>query len=359
MASEWDSVSFNPCPWLCKVVVAALLACYRETQYSSTLLTIKCAAPARNDLTTSSANSLMIDIQQLSFQYPGTEQPAVDSVSLQIERGALFGLLGPNGAGKTTLVSLIAGLCQPQAGRILIDGRVARLGQRSVAVVPQEYAFYGRLSAVENLAYFAGVLGLTGADKAQALAGALQAAGLNEVAQRRAETYSGGFKRRLNFAIGILRRPQVLILDEATANVDPQSRAFLLDTIRDLNREGVTIIYTSHLLDEVQQLCRSAAIIDVGRLLRQGTMQELLHPQEKTSLSIDLDHPPNSALLAQLQCQLQGQQRLHWPQWQALDELAILLATIASSGCKVQSIHYGSQSLENLFLTLTSHAPRD
>jgi len=358
---------------LCKVVVAGLLACYRETQYSSNLLTKKCAAPAGNELTTSSENSLLIDIQELSFQYPGSEKPAVDSVSLQIERGALFGLLGPNGAGKTTLVSLIAGLCQPQAGRILIDGRAARLGQRSVAVVPQEYAFYGRLSAVENLSYFAGVLGLTGADKAQALAGALQAAGLNEVAQRRAETYSGGnevaqrraetysggFKRRLNFAIGILRRPQVLILDEATANVDPQSRAFLLDTIRDLNREGVTIIYTSHLLDEVQQLCRSAAIIDVGRLLRQGTMQELLHPQEKTSLSIDLDHPPNSALLAQLQCQLQGQRRLHWPQWQALDELAILMATIASSGCKVQSIHYGSQSLENLFLTLTSHAPRD
>lgn len=344
---------------LCKVVVAALLACCRETQYSSKLLTRKYAALTRNDVTNSSANSLLIDIQQLSFQYPGAEQPAVDSISLQIERGALFGLLGPNGAGKTTLVSLIAGLCRPQAGRILIDGQAARLGQRNVAVVPQEYAFYGRLSAVENLAYFAGVLGLTGADKAQAIASALQAARLNEVAQRRAETYSGGLKRRLNFAIGILGRPQVLILDEATANVDPQSRAFLLDTIRDLNREGVTIIYTSHLLDEVQQLCRSAAIIDVGRLLRQGTMQELLHPQEKTSLSIDLDHPPSSVLLAQLQCKLQGQQCLHWPQWQALDELAVLLATIASSGCKVQSIHYGSQSLENLFLTLTSHALRD
>ena len=322
-------------------------------------LTGMCAALARIDVTSSSANPILIDIQQLSFQYPRAEQLAIDSVSLQIERGALFGLLGPNGAGKTTLVSLIAGLCLPQAGRILIDGQTACLGQRAVAVVPQEYAFYGQLSAVENLAYFAGVLGLTGAEKAQAIASASHAAGLNEVAQRRAETYSGGLKRRLNFAIGILRRPQVLILDEATANVDPQSRAFLLDTIRDLNSEGVTIIYTSHLLDEVQQLCQSAAIIDVGRLLRQGTMQELLHPQEKTSLNIDLDQPPSSALLAQLQCKLQGRQRLHWPQWQALDELADLLATITSSGCKVQSIHYGSQSLENLFLSLTSRALRD
>jgi ABC-2 type transport system ATP-binding protein len=141
--------------------------------------------------------------------------------------------------------------------------------------------------------------------------------------------------------------------------VDPQSRAFLLDTIRELNRDGVTIIYTSHLLDEVQQLCRSAAIIDNGQLLRQGTLQELLHPQEKTSLDIDLDQPPGSDLIAQLQCQLQGEQHLHWPQWQALDELSELLATIAHSGCSVQSIHYGGQSLENLFLTLTSRALRD
>lgn len=307
----------------------------------------------------SSADSLLIDIQQISFQYPGAEQPAVDSVNLQIERGALFGLLGPNGAGKTTLVSLIAGLYKPQAGQISIDGQTVYAGQRAVAVVPQEYAFYGQLSAMENLAYFAGVLGMTGVDKAQAIAAAIHVAGLIEVAQRRADTYSGGLKRRLNFAIGVLRRPKVLILDEATANVDPQSRAFLLDTIRELNREGVTIVYTSHLLDEVQQLCHSAAIIDGGKLLRQGTMQELLHPQEKTALEIDLDRPPSSDLLERLQCQLQGTQRLHWPQWRALNGLSTLLATISSGGYQVQSIHYGGQSLENLYLTLTSRALRD
>jgi len=301
----------------------------------------------------------LIDIQELSFTYPGGEQPAVDSVNLQVERGELFGLLGPNGAGKTTLVSLIAGLHQPQTGRICIDDQPVSLGQRTTAVVPQEYAFYGQLSAVENLAYFAGVLGLDGKEKTQAIANAVQVTGLIEVAQRRADTYSGGMKRRLNFAIGILRRPQVLILDEATANVDPQSRAFLLDTIRDLNSDGVTVVYTSHLLDEVQQLCRSAAIIDGGRLLRQGTMQELLLPEEQASLDIDLDQQPGGALLAQLQCQLQGQQRLHWPLWQALDELPAILEAIASSGCKVRSMHYGGQSLEELFLTLTSRALRD
>ena len=174
---------------------------------------------ARNDVTDLSADSILVDIQELTYQYPGSEEAAVDSINLQIERGALFGLLGPNGAGKTTLVALLAGLRQPQSGQILIDGQAVSIGQRAVAVVPQEYAFYGQLSAAENLAYFAGVLGLGGAEKVQAIANALQAAGLNEVAQRRADTYSGGLKRRLNFAIGLLRRPQILILDEATANV--------------------------------------------------------------------------------------------------------------------------------------------
>ncbi len=305
------------------------------------------------------ASSLLVDIQHLGFRYPGAERPAIDSISLQIEQGALFGLLGPNGAGKTTLVALLAGLYRPQQGLVLIDGEPARLGQHKIAVVPQEYAFYGQMSAIENLTYFAGILGLTGVEKSQAISWALHAAGLDDVARRRADTYSGGMKRRLNFAIGVLRRPKLLILDEATANVDPQSRAFLLDTICDLNREGVTIIYTSHLLDEVQQLCRSAAIIDDGELLRQGTMQDLLRRTDRTSLDIDLEQPPGEALLAKIDCQLLGTQRLHWPEWQHLDQLSELLAAIASSGGNVQSIHYGGQRLEDLFLSLTNHELRD
>ena len=303
--------------------------------------------------------SLLIDIQNVSYQYPDTEFPAVDSVSLQIEEGELFGLLGPNGAGKTTLVSLISGLCWPQSGQILIGGQPVRLGQRGIAVVPQEYAFYGPLSASENLAYFAGVLGLRGIEKADAIEDALQAAGLTEVSNRRASTYSGGLRRRLNFAIGILGHPQVLILDEATANVDPQSRAFLLEKVHDLNRAGVTIIYTSHLLNEVQQLCHSAAIIDEGKLVCQGTMQDLLGRQEKGTLYIEIDQAPDSALLAALQCQLEGEQGLYWPQWQSTNELGDLLAAIAARGRGVRSIRYGSQSLEELFLTLTSRALRD
>ncbi len=310
-------------------------------------------------VTKAATDSVLVDIEALSFRYPGAEEDAINDISLQIERGELFGLLGPNGAGKSTLVSLIAGLYKPNAGSISLDAEPVHLGQSSVAVVPQEYAFYGQLSAAENLAYFAGVLGLSGADKTQAIDWSLNAAGLNDVAARRADTYSGGLKRRLNFAIGVLRKPKLLILDEATANVDPQSRAFLLDTIRDLNRDGVTIIYTSHLLDEVQQLCRSAAIIDAGQLLRQGTMQELLRPQETTSLDIDLAQAPEGALVAQLKCQLQGATRLHWPEWQELGDLAKLLDEIRQVGGEIQAIHYGGQRLEDLFLTLTSRTLRD
>jgi len=310
-------------------------------------------------LTQSPDIALLIDIQNVSYQYPDTEVPAVDSVSLQIEEGDLFGLLGPNGAGKTTLVSLMSGLCSPQNGQILIGGQPVRLGQRGIAVVPQEYAFYSPLSASENLAYFAGVLGLHGIEKADAIADALQAAGLTEVSNRRASTYSGGLRRRLNFAIGILGRPQVLILDEATANVDPQSRAFLLEKVRDLNRAGVTIIYTSHLLNEVQELCHSAAIIDEGKLVRQGTMQDLLRREESGALYIEIDQAPDSALLADLQCQREGEQGLYWPRWQSANELGELLAAIDARGRGVRSIRYGGQSLEELFLTLTSRALRD
>jgi len=128
------------------------------------------------DKTRASADSSLVDIKQLCYQYPGADGFAVESVNLQIEHGALFGLLGPNGAGKTTLIALIAGLYQPRAGSITIDGEPVRLGQRAVGVVPQEYAFYGQLSAAENLAYFAGILGLTDTEKSQAIEWALNAA---------------------------------------------------------------------------------------------------------------------------------------------------------------------------------------
>lgn len=218
------------------------------------------ASPRKNGIvvatSTLASGDLLLSIKGLSFGYH-KQRHQLDQLNLEVKRGDMFGLLGPNGARKTTLVSLIAGLLTPGTGTISLNGRSARLGRKDVALVPQEYAFYQRLSGRENLCYFASMGELGKAQLASRLDSVVAECGLTNVQHQRAEQYSGGLKRRLNFAIALLQQPELLILDEPTANVDPQSRAFLLDIVRRLNRAGVTIIYTSHLLEEVESLCRS------------------------------------------------------------------------------------------------------
>lgn len=222
----------------------------------------------------------MLDIQGLSFGYRKTTRQ-LHQLDLSVARGDMLGLLGPNGAGKTTLVSLIAGLIAPLQGRILLAGTPTRAGRAELALVPQEYAFYQRLTVRENLHYFGGVSGLAGSRLKQRITELIDDCGLEPWQHQLASHCSGGVKRRLNFAIGLLHRPQLLILDEPTANVDPQSRAFLLDIIQRLNREGTTIVYTSHLLQEVEELCHSVAVLDQGCIVLQGRMDQLLRNQQQ------------------------------------------------------------------------------
>lgn len=221
----------------------------------------------------------MIEIRDLRFRYPGATRDALAGLTLQVRDGSLFGLLGPNGSGKTTLISLLTGLLQAGAGEARIAGEPlpgTRATQALRALVPQDYAFYPRLTVLENLRCFGQVLGLSGVELKSRIDEVCAVAGLQDFLSKRAEQLSGGLKRRLNLAIGLLNRPRLLFLDEPTVGIDPQSRAFILAAIKRLNAEGATVIYTSHYMDEVQQLCDSIGVLDEGRLLAQGSLDELL-----------------------------------------------------------------------------------
>jgi len=202
---------------------------------------------------------------------------AVDGLSLQVHRGEVFGLLGPNGAGKSTTIAMALGLLRPDAGSVNYTGYgspALALARRSVGVAPQSEAIYDQLSGEENLVFFGRLLGV--ADPLRAAHAALDRVGLLPRAKDRARTYSGGMRRRLNLAAAILHSPALLLLDEPTAGVDPQSRASLLELVRSLANEGAAVLYTTHYIEEAERLCDRVGIMESGRLLDVGGVSELL-----------------------------------------------------------------------------------
>lgn len=299
----------------------------------------------------------MISIGGLSFQYPGGE-PLFDDFRLEVAPGDLFGLVGPNGAGKSTLISLMCGLRKPHGGEIRIGGRDLSSNRtkvlENIALVPQDYAFYPKLSGRENLEFFAQLFpGLK--RPLERVEEVLELAGISGFAHRRASTYSGGMKRRLNLAIGLLNRPALLILDEPTVGIDPQSRNFLLQSIRKINRDGTTVLYTSHLMEEVEQMCNRVAILDHGRILVQGALDEILSDRIRfraelasagTSLNGKISEVLERYPLSLSDHTLVG----------TLDETSQcidILNELRSAGIALEGLTIGRQSLEALFFDLT------
>lgn len=209
----------------------------------------------------------MIQIQDLHKRYPGASRAALAGIDLAIPEGSAFGLLGPNGAGKTTLLSILTGVLRADRGRV--DGAGA---PGSIGYAPQELAFYPGLTVRENLDLF---VALTPGADAASRDRACGIADLEGHLGKPASQLSGGLKRRLNFAIGLLGRPRLLVLDEPTAGVDPQSRNFLIDAVRGLRADGVTVLYSTHYMEEVERLCDRVAILDEGRVVAEGPLEAL------------------------------------------------------------------------------------
>ncbi len=266
---------------------------------------------------------------------------AVNDLSLEIKKGELFGLLGPNGAGKTTTISMAVGLLTPDSGEIDIDGAGPPHRdevRRRLGVATQALALYDELSARENLDFFGRLYGLAGAALKARTAELLDLVGLADRARSRVAGFSGGMKRRLNLAVAMIHDPAVLLLDEPTAGVDPQSRNAILELVQDLSRRGRTIIYTTHYMEEAQRLCERVAIIDRGRILALGTVGELIR-----------DHGGHSVVRVE---RPEGERRI-----ETGDPLAELAGVLADRSAT--AVHIDRPDLESVFLTLTGRSLRD
>ena len=216
--------------------------------------------------------------EAVGLRYPGQSTPILEDFHLRVEPGEWFGLLGPNGAGKTTLCAILSGMRRDHQGRVLIHGQSVdqAIRQARIGIVPQEIALYPRLTVRENLRFFAAMLGLTGERLKRRVDACLAVARLEERAGDLADACSSGMKRRLNLAIGLLAEPDLLLLDEPTVGVDAQSRHLIHQELARINRQGVTILHTTHSMEEAQELCSRVAILDAGRIVRQGAPAELL-----------------------------------------------------------------------------------
>jgi len=298
---------------------------------------------------------------------------AVEDVSFTVEAGEIFGLLGPNGAGKSTTMNMIVGLLAPDAGTIRLNGQELdpenRELRQALGVVPQDLAIYPELTARENLGFFGRLYGIKGAVLKARVDQALDRTGLSSRADDRAGTFSGGMKRRLNFGVALLHQPRLLILDEPTVGVDPQSRAHLLESVRSLSREGVAAVYASHYMEEVEAICQRVAIVDRGRVLACDRLQTLLG-QLTADLRLHVSKPSEGfaaklGALGKLQPGTNGSATIVVPCDSGEDEhrlnetLARIIELLNQSHVDLQGVESNDANLERLFLQLTGSRLRD
>ncbi len=312
-----------------------------------------------------------VRVNDLTKLYEQNHVLAVDHVSFAVHEGEIFSLLGPNGAGKTTLISMLSGILRPTEGDAAIGEhsilREPLRAKRLIGIVPQDIALYPALSARENLRFWGTMYDLSGKELRDRVEEALELVGLRDRAKDRVEHFSGGMKRRLNIAAGLLHRPRLLFLDEPTVGIDPQSRRRILDMVKEFNAQGMTILYTTHYMEEAEELSHRIAVMDHGRIIALGTLDELrriVGELETVRLTFRRDTPLDglvqaAAALPQADRVTRGEDQIIVLTPDAARLLPDLVALIAREHLPLISLDIERPDLEAVFLHLTGRSLRD
>lgn len=308
-----------------------------------------------------------ISLKNLTKKFDGNV--VVDNINLNIEQGEIYGFLGPNGAGKSTTISMICSLIHPTDGNIEIMGtnvkKDSREIKKKIGLVPQNIALYKDFTGYENIKFFAELYGLRGDVLKQRIKEALEFTGLLDVKDKKAKTYSGGMQRRLNIACALVHKPQIIIMDEPTVGIDPQSRNHIMNAVKKLNKEGTTIIYTTHYMEEAEALCSKIAIIDKGKIIVEGTKEELKNMiSDKTTLAVtvndvyklDINQIKNVQGVQDVSVK---ENTLRITSAKEVSNLDKLINTIELSSAKIIDLGFKDISLETVFLSLTGRNLRD
>ncbi|WP_404331550.1 ABC transporter ATP-binding protein [Mesobacillus maritimus] len=310
----------------------------------------------------------LLTVKDLTKKFKNVE--AVKSVTFSVRKGEAYGLLGPNGAGKTTTIQMVTGLFPPSTGTITVGGidmiQAPKKAQGLIGIVPQEIALYQNMSAKENLKFWGRMYGLSGPVLKERVDEALDLIGLADRAKDKVSTFSGGMKRRVNIAAAILHRPELLIMDEPTVGIDPQSRTHILDTVRRLNNEGMTVIYTSHYMEEVEYLCERIGIMDHGQFIAQGTISELRESiGDRSRIILLFSHEPNRQQVQLLLPDIHDED-IQWNEGKLTvfhkkpqEILSELVQQVTKAGAQVKAVEIVEPNLESVFLHLTGRSLRD
>jgi ABC-2 type transport system ATP-binding protein len=307
----------------------------------------------------------IIEIKKLYKDYGN--QVAVDGIDLKIEKGQIYGLLGPNGAGKSTVIGMICGLIKKSSGEVIYEEETNKIRKwkENIGIVPQDFALYWDLTAEENISFFCSIYGFKGQDLKDRTAKTLEFVGLTDVKNKKASEFSGGMKRRLNIGCAIAHSPKLIIMDEPTVGIDPQSRNHIIESVLRLRDEGATIIYTSHYMQEVDDICDRIAIIDKGHIIAEGTSEELKNlVEDKNTLNLTVTKKIDG--LEDKLTEITGVQKVTF----LADEYKILtlrssnlisnlVTVVAENGGDIKNIVNEEPSLETVFLALTGKKLRE
>jgi ABC-2 type transport system ATP-binding protein len=317
---------------------------------------------------------IMVETKDLAKTFGNPQKgevQAVKGINLKIQKVEIFSLLGPNGAGKTTTISVLSTLYAPTSGEATIGGhsvtKESMAVRNLIGVVPQELALYDDLTARENLAFWGQMYGLSGRSLKTRVDEVLEQIGLTDKARNRIKTYSGGMKRRVNIGVGLLHKPQLLFMDEPTVGIDPQSRRAILDSVKELKQQGITVLYTTHYMEEAEELSDRVGIIDHGELIALGTQAELTHQVgENDTLILHIDEGQDGNSLVDAVRSVSGVLKADVTDHtvaviapEAEDIMAPVIIKANELGIKIRSVDIKEPNLEAVFLHLTGRALRD